>query len=85
MRDFSEINLIKFGSSLSQVNLSNSLIDQDPNALFDAFASEYRGHFDGCFPFKITKQKTVKELDPAWISKGLLASVRKTNRRRKDL
>ena len=85
MRDFSEINFIKFRSSLSQVNWSNALIDQDPSALFDAFTSEYRGHFEGCFPLKTTKQKTSKQLGTPWISKILLTSVRKTNRRIKDL
>ena len=62
MRGFSEINLIKFRSSLSQVNWSNELIDEDPNALFDAFASKYHRHFEGCFPFRTIKQKILKGL-----------------------
>ncbi len=48
-RDFSDENLFKFRSCLSQVNWTG-VTGQDPNTTFDAFLSEYNKHFESVFP-----------------------------------
>ncbi len=51
-RDFSDENLFKFRSCLSQIDWTGVVSGQDPNTTFDAFLSEYKKHFEKCFPVK---------------------------------
>lgn len=78
-RDFGEENLINFHTSLSQVDWPNVVVGQDSNIQFNAFASEYNTHFEGCFPLKkINLNRSNKSMTP-WISRGLLVSIEKKN------
>ena len=76
-RDYNDINFNKFQSCLSQVNWSSILTDQDPNEMLEIFDSEYSRHFEHCFPLKTIKHNNPKKTKSLWITKGLLASLRK--------
>ena len=78
-RDYSEQNLTKFRTSLSQVDWTSVVMGQDPNKSFDSFSTEYNKHFEDCFPLMISKNSSRKPKMP-WITKGLLVSVRKKNK-----
>lgn len=80
IRDYNELNLIKFRTSLSQVDWCSVVVGQDPNERFDAFDVEFHRHFDDCFPLKISKQNSSRKSKSPWITKGILISVRKKNR-----
>ncbi len=79
-RDFSDKNLFKFRSCLSQVDWTGVVSGQDPNTTFDAFLSEYNKHFEKCFLVKTLKPNLPNKPRTPWISKGILVSVRKKNR-----
>ena len=83
-RDYNDTNFNNFQSCLWQVNWSSILTHQDPNEMFEIFVSEYSRHFEDCFPLK-TKHNNPKKPKSLWITKGLLASVRKKNRLYKKL
>jgi hypothetical protein len=53
--------------------------------MFEIFVSEYSRHFEDCFPLKTIKHNNPKKSKSPWITKGLLASVRKKNRLYKKL
>ena len=83
--DYNDTNFNNFQSCLSQVNWSSVLTDQDPNKMFEIFVSEYSRHFEDCSPLKTIKRNNPKKTKSPWITKGLLASVRKKKRLYKKL
>ena len=44
--DYSEQNLTKFRTSLSQMDWTSVVMGQDPNKSFDSFSTEYNKHFE---------------------------------------
>ena len=79
-RDYNEPNFTKFQRKLSQVDWNGVLVGQDPNEIYDSFAAEYHRHFDDCFPLKTIRRNPSGKPKSPWITKGLLASVRKKNK-----
>jgi hypothetical protein len=45
--------------------------------MFEIFVTEYSRHFEDCFLLKIIKHNNSKKPKSPWVTKGLLASVRK--------
>ena len=78
-RDYNKLNLSKFQTSLSQVDWTSVVVQQNPNDAFDAFAGEYQRHFENCFPLKSNKRNSVAKSKSPWITRGLLVSIRKKN------
>ena len=54
-RDYNKLNLSKFQTSLSQVDWTSVVVQQNPNDAFDAFAGECQRHFEDCFLLKSNK------------------------------
>lgn len=79
-REFTERNLLKFQTALSQINWFNVLSDQDPNDLHLSFANEYSKHFEECFPIKTFKSNLYNKPKSPWITASLLVSIRNKNR-----
>ncbi len=76
-RDYNKLNLSKFQTSLSQVDWTSVVVQQNPNDAIDAFAGEYQRHFEECFPLKSNKRNSVAKSKSPWITRGLLVSIRK--------
>ena len=80
VRNFSTANLNNFKTRLSQVDWTELLHDKDPNDSYNKFLSEYSRLYNLCFPLKPHKVKNCKRPYSPWITKSLLASVRKKNK-----
>ena len=62
VRNYSEANVNRFRTCLSEINWSYLLSDQDPQAAYNKFPSKYSSLYEECFPWKEKVQKTKKKL-----------------------
>ncbi|CAB4007969.1 Hypothetical predicted protein, partial [Paramuricea clavata] len=78
-RDFSDSNISKFRSHLTNVNWEN-LPNQDADSAFDAFQYEFSRLYDLSFPSKSVRAKNSNKPLTPWMTRGLLTCVRKKNK-----
>ena len=78
-RDFSDSNITKFRSHLTNVNWEN-LHNQDADSAFDAFQYEFSTLYVLSFPSKSVRAKNSNKPLTPWMTRGLLTCVRKKNK-----
>lgn len=77
VRNYSEANVNRFRTCLSEINWSVLLSDQDPNVAYNKFHSKYSSLYEECFPWKKRCQKQKNILFSPWITSSLLVSIKK--------
>ena len=77
VRNYSEANVNIFRTCLSEINWSDLLRDQDPQAAYDKFHSKYSSLHEECFPWKKRCKKPKNILFSPWINSSLLVSIKK--------
>jgi hypothetical protein len=79
IRIFSEANISKFKTSLSQINFELVQQIMCPNEAYNEFLSLYKTAFDDSFPLRTKPAKYRKIKREPWFSAGLLVSSRKSH------
>ena len=77
VRNYSEANVNIFRTCLSEINWSDLLSDQDPQAAYNKFHSKYSSLHEKCFPWKKRCKKQKNILFSPWITSSLLISIKK--------
>ena len=77
VRNYSEANVNRFRTCLSEINWSDLLSGQDPQAAYNKFHSKYSSLYEKCFPRKKRFKKQKNILFSPWITSSLLASIKK--------
>ena len=52
VRNYSEANISRFRTCLSEINWSDLLTDEDSNVAYTKFHSKYSTLYDECFPWE---------------------------------
>ena len=67
VRNYSGANVNRFRTCLSEINWSDLLSDQDPQAAYNKFHSKYSSLYEECFPWKKRSKKQKNILFSPWI------------------